>query len=138
MKKLTLILLCIATLGLASCKKDTIVNETTPNITLYKSIQPNQWVATSDANGSYYYVDLNDPKIEEFEDDGIILSFARFSDDGYDALPFTYGTDSYSYSSFVGRIRVYLQNSGNRTVLPPRPTAEIGARIVLVASSSDF
>ncbi|MNI42488.1 hypothetical protein D3C87_554980 [compost metagenome] len=137
MKKLTILMLCIATLGLASCKKDTIV-QNTPNITIYKTIQPSAWVATSDAaNGSYLYVDISDNRIEQYEDDGIILSFARFNDDGYDALPFTYGTDSYSYSSFPGRIRVYLQNSANRNLAPVRPTASIGARIVLVASSSD-
>ncbi|MGM9475158.1 hypothetical protein ACS5PU_01960 [Pedobacter sp. GSP4] len=136
MKKLTILMLCIATLGLASCKKDTIV-ENTPNITIYKTIQPNSWISTSDSNGSYLYVDIADSRIEQYEDDGIILSFARFNDDGYDALPFTYGVDSYSYSSFPGRIRVYLQNRDNRNSAPLRPSASIGARIVLVASSSN-
>lgn len=136
MKKLTILMLCIVTLGLASCKKDTIV-QNTPNITLYKTIQPNQWLSGSDANGLYYYVDIMDNRIEQYEDDGIILSFARFNDDGYDALPFTYGTDSYSYSSFPGRIRVYLQYNNNRNTLPVRPSASIGARIVLIASSAD-
>ncbi|RZL57728.1 MAG: hypothetical protein EOO93_17645 [Pedobacter sp.] len=135
MKKLTILMLCIVTLGLASCKKDTIV-QNTPNITLYKTIQPNQWQRATD-NGIYFYVDIIDSRIEEFIDDGIILSFARFNDDGFDALPFNYGPDSYSYSSFPGRIRVYLQNNNNRTVEPLRPTADITARIVLVASSSD-
>ena len=135
MKKLTILMLCIVTLGLASCKKDTIV-QNTPNITLYKTIQPNQWQRATD-NGIYFYVDMIDSRIEEFIDDGIILSFARFNDDGFDALPFNYGPDSYSYSSFPGRIRVYLQNNNNRTVEPLRPTADITARIVLVASSSD-
>lgn len=137
MKKLTMLMLCIATLGLASCKKDPII-ENTPNLTLYKTIQPGSWVAKSENGiGSYLYVDITDPRIEEYEDDGIILSFARFNDDGYDALPFTYGVDSYSYSSFPGRIRVYLQNRDNRNSSPLAPSASIGARIVLVASSSN-
>ncbi|UKT62650.1 hypothetical protein [Pedobacter mucosus] len=135
MKKLTILILCIATLGLASCKKDTIV-QNTPNITIYKTIQANQWQRNTD-NGIYYFVDITDNRIEEFVDDGIILSFARFNDNGYDALPFNYGLDSYSYSSFPGRIRVYLQNNNNRTIEPTRPTSSIDARIVLVASSSD-
>ncbi|MCX2475122.1 hypothetical protein OQZ33_12360 [Pedobacter sp. MC2016-05] len=135
MKKFTILMLCIVTLGLASCKKDTIV-ENTPNITLYKTIQPNQWQSNND-NGIYYYVDITDSRIEQYEDDGIILSFARFNDDGYDALPFNYGPDSYSYSSFPSRIRVYLQNNNNKNLEPTRPTASITARIVLVASSSE-
>lgn len=135
MKKLTILMLCIVTLGLASCKKDTIV-QNTPNITLYKTIQANQWQSGTD-NGLYYYVDITDNRIEQYEDDGIIVSFARFNDDGYDALPFNYGVDSYSYSSFPGRIRVYLQNNNNKTAQPTRPTASITARIVLVASSSE-
>jgi len=137
MKKLTILMLCIATLGLASCKKDTIV-QNTPNVTLYKSIPSAAWITTNDnILGTYMYVDIKDTRIEAYEDNGIILSFARFNDNGYDALPFTYGPDSYSYSSFPGRIRVYLQNNANRNIAPQKPAGEIGVRIVLVASSSN-
>jgi len=136
MKKLTILMLCIATLGLASCKKDTIV-QNTPNVTIYKTIQPNQWTENSNDPllGRYYYADITDNRIGYYKDDGIILSFARFNDNGYDALPFTYGTDSYSYTSFSGRIRVYLQYNNNKNILPVKPTASIDAKIVLVASS---
>ena len=137
MKKLALLLLCITTLGLASCKKDTIVSEKNPNYTFYASIQPNRWIAQTDSEGSYYYADITNSEIERYEDDGTIVSFQRFNDNGYDALPFTLGMVRYSYTSYPGRIRVYLQDHYNQDILPARPTSEISARVVIVASSSN-
>ncbi len=137
MKKLVLLLLCVTTLGLVSCKKDTIVNENTPNYTFYTSIPTSRWVATTDSEGSYYYADITNQEIERYEDDGTIVSFQRFNDNGYDALPFTLGMVRYSYTSYPGRIRVYLQDQYNQNILPARPTSEISARVVIVASSSN-
>ncbi|WP_129716427.1 WW domain-containing protein [Pedobacter sp. SYP-B3415] len=134
MKRLTFLLLCITTLGFVSCKKDVIAPQT-QNFTIFASIQPTQWQTAQDSEGRYYYVDINNQEIERYEVDGVIVSIARFNDDGYDALPFSFGGVRYSYTSYPGKVRIYLQNQYDQNVLPARPTAEITTRVVLVASA---
>ncbi|PST81862.1 hypothetical protein C7T94_16815 [Pedobacter yulinensis] len=117
-----------------SCKKEVIAPET-QNYTIFASIQPGQWQVANDSEGRYYYADINNPEIERYEVDGVIVSMARFNDDGYDALPFTFGGVRYSYTSYPGRVRIYLQNHYDQNVLPARPSGEITTRVVLVASA---
>ncbi|RZL02933.1 MAG: hypothetical protein EOO89_28590, partial [Pedobacter sp.] len=72
MKKLLLLLLCTTTLGLVSCKKDNIIQET-PNRTIILNIQPNQWVR--DADGGTITASLGIDEIDELNVDieGILV-----------------------------------------------------------------
>ena len=121
MKRITLLLLCVATLGLASCKKDTIINQTTPNRTIVFDINPNRWVLENGA----YYLDLNIPEIDDinFYDEGILVYTATPNYTNYYQLP--YG--QMDYEAHIGGISI------SRATLPTTP---IRIKVVLVAAEN--
>ena len=135
MKKLTLLLICIASLGLASCKKDTIVqNSSANNLTIIKYIEPSQWVLSSD--GLTYSATLTDNRIDArtFEDDGILTYISRGNNNIYEQLPFVYNVDAYSYSVTQGALTIDIQSSDNQDVQPIKPTTRTRVKIVLIES----
>lgn len=135
MKRVTLLILCIATLGLASCKKDTIVNQSANNLTIIKYIEPNQWTLSSD--GYTYSATINDNRIDDrtFEDDGILVYLDRGnSGNTYEQLPFVYNVDAYSYSVSRGSLTIDIQSSDNQDTQPIRPTTRTKVKIVLLES----
>jgi len=140
MKKLTLLLLCVATLGLASCKKDTYVNSSANNLTLVKYIEANQWQLSND--GTTYSATISDPNIDRrtFEDDGILVYISRGDGDYYEQLPFVYNVDAYSYtvtpgiSGSPGSITIDIQSSDNQDYQPIKPTTRTRVKIVLIES----
>jgi len=134
MKKITLLLICIATLGLASCKKDTIVQNGANNLTIVKYIEPNQWQLSSD--GFTYTAVVNDSRIDSrtFEDDGILVYISRGDNNTYEQLPFVYDVQSYSYSVSQGSISIDLQSSDFQAAVPTRPTSRTRVKIVLIES----
>ena len=134
MKRITLLLLCIATLGLASCKKDTIVQNGANNLTIIKYIEPNQWQASAD--GFTYSAVLNDSRIDDrtFEDDGILVYISRGDGNSYEQLPFVYDVQAYSYAVSKGAIAIDLQSSDFQSAIPDRPTTRTRVKIVLIES----
>ncbi|RWU08642.1 hypothetical protein [Pedobacter chitinilyticus] len=132
MKKLTLLLLCVATLGLASCKKDTIVGPN--NLTIIKYIEANQWQLSND--GLTYSATINEPSINRrtFENDGILVYVSRGNTDFYEQLPFVYNVDAYSYSVTPGSLTIDVQSSDNQDFQPIKPTGRTRVKIVLVES----
>jgi len=134
MKKITLLLICIATLGLASCKKDTIVQNGANNLTIVKYIEPNQWQLSSD--GFTYTAVVNDSRIDSrtFEDDGILVYISRGDNNTYEQVPFVYDVQSYSYSVSQGSISIDLQSSDFQAAVPTRPTSRTRVKIVLIES----
>ncbi len=134
MKKITLLLICIATLGLASCKKDTIVQNGANNLTIVKYIEPNQWQLSSD--GFTYTAVVNDSRIDSrtFEDDGILVYISRGDNNTYEQVPFVYDVQSYSYSVSQGSIGIDLQSSDFQAAVPTRPTSRTRVKIVLIES----
>ena len=135
MKKLTLLLLCIATLGLASCKKDTIVQNGSNNLTLIKYIEPNQWQLSND--GFTYSATINDNNIDArtFEDDGILVYVSRGNTNTYEQLPFVYDVEAYSYSVTQGSITIDIQSSDFQAATPIKPTTRTRVKIVLIESA---
>lgn len=131
MKKLTLLLICIASLGLASCKKDTIV-QSANNLTIIKYIEPNQWQLSSD--GLTYYAVINESRIDPrtFEDDGILTYISRGDNNTYEQLPFVYNVDAYSYVIRQGSIEIDIQSSDNQDTAPIKPTTRTRVKIVLI------
>lgn len=143
MRKLTLLLLCIATLGLASCKKETYVAET-KNKTIFVDVLPSDWVLNSARNT--YYVQLESiaklPEIDmdHINNDGTLVYVSYPNSNGsftdYSALPFVYNLSSYSFTVYNGGLEVYIQNSDTQTILPIKPTTKVRFKIVLIYSQN--
>ena len=135
MKNLTLLLLCIASLGLASCKKDTIIENGANNLTIIKYIEPTQWTTSTD--GFTLSAALTDNRIDArtFEDDGILVYISRGNGSYYEQLPFVYDVQSYSYTVSQGRIDVDIQSSDFQSAIPEKPITRTRVKIVLIGSS---
>lgn len=134
MKQSFLLILCIATLGLASCKKDTIIQET-PNRTFNYDIQPNQWVLSDDFT---YTAQLDIPEFDQIslQDEGVLVYLSHpVSASSYVQLPYTFDTDAYSYEHFDGGIAIDIQSSDRQATTPVRPNVPIKAKIVLIPSN---
>lgn len=137
MKKLTLLLLCMATLGLASCEKDTVFVPDTglPNQTIETVINANQWISSE--NNTRLSATINFPEIDDqtFANDGILVYiYPDNSVNEYKALPFVFDAQAYSYTVRPKSIKIDIQTSGDNVVIPIKPTAPIGLRVVIVTS----
>jgi hypothetical protein len=135
MKIKLLLLLCIATVGLASCKKDTIVQET-PNRTIIVEIPTSEWFVGN--NGRTITAELEIPEIDQYNVDveGILVYIdhpVEFS--SYIALPYTYQGETFSFEHFNGGITIDIQRSEFATQLPAVPTQPIRVKIVLIPST---
>lgn len=134
MKKLVLLLLCVATLGLVSCKKDTIINQTTPNITIVRDITPSQWVLSSD--GLTFSAEIRNNLIDQFhiDNEGTLVYISYNNGQSYIQLPFVYNIDAYSYEVYDGGLLVEIQSSDFQDREPIRPNSNVRIKIVLIAS----
>ena len=138
MKKFTLLLLCIATLGLASCKKEPFINQTTPNKTFIRDIAPSQWVLSSD--GHTYSASLTiadiDPYHIQNEATLVYISYTptNNSASSYIQLPFVYNVDAYSYEVYNGGLSIDIQSSDYQDRTPIKPSSTVRVKVVLVAS----
>ncbi len=134
MKKFILLFLCTATLGLVSCKKDTIIQET-PNRTYNFTIQPNQWVLSADR--LTYTYEWKHNAIDEItvDDEGVLVYISHpLTSNSYIQLPYVYNVDAYSYELFVGGIAIDIQSSDNQDDEPLRPTKPVLAKVVVIPS----
>jgi hypothetical protein len=134
MKKLLLLLLFTTTLGLVSCKKDTILQET-PNRTIILNIQPNQWVR--DTDGGTITANLAIEEIDRLNVDieGILVYIDHpVEESSYIQLPYTFAGSVFSYEHFNGGIRIDIQRSEYATTNPQVPTQRIRVKVVLIPS----
>jgi hypothetical protein len=135
MKQKILLLLCMATLGLASCKKDNIVQET-PNRTIILTVQPGDWIPYT--NGKGYSVKLAIPEVDQVNVDieGILVYVDHPEDvNSYIQLPYSYAGDSYSYQQATGGVTIDIQASEFSTNVPVKPTKPIRVKVVLIPST---
>lgn len=125
MKRLALLILCIATLGLASCKKEFL----TPNRTIIFDKPSNSWQLLQGTTNTYY-VDLQANEIDDFSilNEGVLvyISTDGLNETGYFQIPNS--AQNYDYDIFTGYIRVYSYGP------PPTNTSRI--KVVLVASEN--
>lgn len=131
MKKITLLLLFIATLGLASCQKESFVNSN-DNLTLIKSIQPNEWKLSND--GFTYTATIVDSRIGQYDEDGILTYIVRDNQSFYEQIPFVYDTQSYSYTQSNGSISIDIQSADFQEAAPKKPLNTMKVKIVLLES----
>jgi hypothetical protein len=136
MKKLTLLLLCIASLGLASCKKDTIINQTTPNRTVVLSVASNAW--TLSTNGLTYYTILNVKEIDQFslDNEAILVYISYDNGASYLQMPFVYDVDAYSTVISKGKVEIDIQSSDNQSTTPIKPSVNVRVKVVLIAAKN--
>ena len=135
MKQSILLLLCIATLGLASCKKDNIYYET-PNRTFNYTIQENEWVL--DDSGNNYTVELDIPELDQIslDDEGILVYINHpINAASYIQIPSTFDTDAYSYELYNGGIAIDVQSSDRQNTAPVVPKGTIKVKVVLIPST---
>jgi len=135
MKKLTILMLCIATLGLASCKKETLV-QNIPNKTIIAYVNPSDWKQDVDGITLYSIINISDVLDEAtFEDDGILVYISRGDVDNYEQIPNVYAFNSYSYlvDKVNKTLEIDLQRS-DRSSYPAFPTSKTRIKIVLVRS----
>ena len=125
-------MLCIVTLGLASCKKDTIIIP--PSAKTYnRYIEPSQWVQNS--NGTYSFT-WNKPEFDgvTLDDEGVLVYFTHPTNDNSDVqLPYTFNYTAYSYELFSGGITFDVQDSRNLAA-SVRPSYRILVKVVVIPS----
>ena len=134
MKKLTILMLCIATLGLASCKKDTIVQPANAILTVVKDISPNAWVLSNDQKT--FTADISVPEIDQYhvDNEGTLVYISYNSGASYIALPFVYNVDAYSFEVYKGGVSIDVQSSDYQATTPIKPTSTVRVKIVLVGN----
>ncbi|RZL16873.1 MAG: hypothetical protein EOO89_10780 [Pedobacter sp.] len=138
MKKLTLLLLCVATLGLASCRKETFVDGASANKTFIRDIAPSAWVLSSD--GLTYSASLSISDIDPFhiQNEGTLayISYTptQNSATSYIQLPFVYNVDAYSFEVYNGGLSIDIQSSDFQSRAPIKPTGTVRVKVVLVPS----
>ena len=136
MKKLLLLILCTTTLGLVSCKKDTIVEQ--PSSRTYNfDIQPNQWVLSGDGL-SYTYEWDSDGAIDQItvDNEGVLVYLSHpINANSYIQLPYVYNVDAYSYELYNNGIAIDIQSSDFQDDAPIKPTSVIRAKVVIIPST---
>lgn len=135
MKNLTLILLCIATLGLASCRKETVINQV-PNRTVIMNVAPSAWTLSND--GYTYYTILTVPEIDQYSmDNEAVLVYISYDNGAtYLQMPFVYNVDAYSTVISKGKVEIDIQSSDNQSTQPIKPTGTVRVKIVLISADN--
>ncbi|MEJ2902036.1 hypothetical protein [Pedobacter panaciterrae] len=135
MKKLLFLILCTTTLGLVSCKKDTIINET-PNRTFIYTIQPNSWTLNSAKDTYTTILDINEIDGVTMDDEGILIYITDPNNPNVQRqLPFVYNLDTYSYEFKTGEIKIHIQSPDAQDTEPFAPTKPITAKVIIIPST---
>jgi hypothetical protein len=135
MKKLLFLILCTTTLGLVSCKKDTIINET-PNRTFIYTIQPNSWTLSSDGFTYTTILDISEIDGVTMDDEGVLIYLTDPGNSNVQRqIPFVYNRDAYSFEFKQGEIRINIQSPDEQDRTPIAPTKPITAKVIIIPSN---
>ena len=135
MKNLILLILCTATLGLVSCKKETIIQESA-NRTFEYNIDPSTWTLSSD--GLTYSTILDIPEVDQvtLEDEGVLVYLnSPANGNRQRQLPYVFDVDSYSYEITNGQIRIDIERSDFQQRTPRKPDFNIKAKVIIIPST---
>ena len=132
MKKITILMLCIVTLGMASCKKETLVGP--QNILIVRDISPNQWSLIN--NGETFTTSLSIGEIDQYhvDNEGTLVYISYNNGASYTQMPFVYNVDAYSYEVYNGGVSIDIESSDFQDRTPVRPTSNVKVKIVLVST----
>lgn len=136
MKKILTLVCCTILLAATSCTKKYI---TPSNVTAIYTINGTTgWkVYTDDGGNKSYSSVLSDlPEQDQYaQQNGGVLVYISYDEGAtYEALPEVYNGISYSYTSSVGSITIYAQNSNGSQLAAP-PADNIKVKVVLVDSA---
>lgn len=134
MKRTFILLMLTTMLGLVSCKKETIVQDT-PNRTYNFTIRPSDWVLNSGGFNYTFTQKLAAIDAVTLDDEGVLVYINHPSVAGnFIQLPFVYDTKAYSYALFNGGISLDIQSADAQATAPIRPTQNILVKVVIVPS----
>jgi hypothetical protein len=139
MKRILSIIGCVIVLAASSCTKKYVTPN--PNLTVYKTINPSDWVLyTNQATGQQSYtapLNLDEINADFNHYGGVIVAItypsANSNDEVYEQLPEVFEGTSFSFTYNPGSLAVYAQAPNGTTAV--KPTSVIDVKIVLVASS---
>lgn len=130
MKRYLLLFLCTITIGMSSCKKETLITEPI-NRTILFDIFPVDWTTTD--GGLTYFKRLNVPQnTPSFNQSGHIVVAMSFEDvNEYEGLPQVYNGLSYQFVSGVGYVTIIISSPNANTPIS-KPTFESTAKVTLI------
>ena len=136
MKKILTLVCCTILLAATSCTKKYI---TPSNVTAIYTINGTTgWEVYTDDGGkkSWFSKLENLPEQDQYaQETGGVLVYISYDEGAtYEALPEVYNGISYSYTSEVGRIRIFAQNSNGSQLAAP-PADNIKVKGVLVSAA---
>ncbi|WP_231425916.1 hypothetical protein [Pedobacter sp. Leaf250] len=133
MKKFTILMLCIVTLGLASCKKETLVQTPNTILTVVRDVPTSAWALSND--GKTYTAEISVADIDQYhiDNEGTLVYISYNNGASYIALPFVYNIDAFSYEVYRGGVAIDVQ-SADFQLQPRRPTSSVRVKIVLVGN----
>lgn len=133
MKKLTLLLLCITTLGLVSCKKDTYITQELKAKTYNYEILRTDWKRNADGSFTANWVNKKFDGIT-LEDEGVMVYFEHpLTNSSFIQLPYTFNYSAFSYELYNGGIRFDVQDTNN-LANSVAPDYDILVKVVVVPS----
>jgi len=126
-------MLCIVTLGLASCKKETLVQPSNAILTVVRDVPTSAWALSNDAKT--YTAEISVPEIDQFhiDNEGTLVYISYNNGASYIALPFVYNIDAFSYEVYRGGVAIDVQ-SADIQLQPRKPTSSVRIKIVLVGN----
>ncbi len=134
MKKFAILLFCVATLGLASCKKEVYVPDPVTAKTYNFTIRVDDWVKNAD--GSFSVTKPNNAfDAITLRDEGILVYFQHPADKNGDIqLPYTFNYSAFSYEIYDGGITFDVQDTNNLSN-SVKPTYDTLVKVVIVPST---
>ncbi|MNJ97575.1 hypothetical protein D3C87_153260 [compost metagenome] len=133
MKRLALLLLCVATLGLASCKKDTYITQELKAKTYNYEIKSTDWKRNADGSFTATWVNKKFDGIT-LDDEGVMVYFEHpLTTSSFIQLPYTFNYSAYSYELYNGGISFDVQDTNNLTNSVP-PNYNVFVKVVVVPS----
>jgi hypothetical protein len=140
MKRISVLILGLMILGVSACRKVTNEYYTTPNQTIYTTVQANDWVkSTVDGNETYSAkIPFYDTDIYQNDFDGVLvyIDFSNSNNDlnsSYEPIPQTYDGLSYSYIVNQQEITIQVQPSSGIGGFT-NPPGTVKAKVVMIVS----
>jgi hypothetical protein len=134
MKKLILLLLCTATLGLVSCKKETIIRDPETR-TIVINVAPGNWISNADGSTLTKFVPIQEIDAYNVDIEGILVYLDHPAvSSSYIQLPYTYNGETFTYEHLEGGINLDIQRAAYATENPIAPTGTLRLKVVLIPS----
>lgn len=134
-KYLTLVVGCVAILGLSSCTKE--YYDVVPNKTFIYTIQPNQWAWEQGVVNQYFH-DIDLPELTRYYvEQGIVsVSISMDNEVSYNTLPATIRGIAFSVNYTAGFVTIYGEDPLYEDVEIPLPNQAIKVKVTL--SEADY